>query len=228
MVVMIDGKNYACAACIRGHRTGRCQHSNRTLLELRKPGRPVAQCASCQRRRKLDGYHGRCDHKDQVGQGSAERSAIATLRKRMTTGHTRRNSASSGDGSSEDDYYQDKRQRFQQPQEEDDDPWTSDDSDSPYIPSYAPASYQEAAQYHSPASSSGYSPGEKCRLPSFQELLNASEHYQHNGMSQPWSASSFNGSSSTLNEYASAPAPTSNPLQWLLQAAEVVGKHDCV
>ena len=30
--------------CIRGHRSSKCQHSDRVLIEVRKPGRPLSAC----------------------------------------------------------------------------------------------------------------------------------------------------------------------------------------
>jgi len=30
--------------CIRGHRASKCQHQNRILVEVRKPGRPLNGC----------------------------------------------------------------------------------------------------------------------------------------------------------------------------------------
>lgn len=41
--------------CIRGHRSTKCQHTDRVLLEVRKPGRPLTSCphiakaCSCER-----------------------------------------------------------------------------------------------------------------------------------------------------------------------------------
>ncbi|OZJ06480.1 hypothetical protein BZG36_00578 [Bifiguratus adelaidae] len=47
MVVIIRNLKYACQPCIRGHRVARCKHLDRTLLQLRKRGRPIKKCAQC-------------------------------------------------------------------------------------------------------------------------------------------------------------------------------------
>ncbi|KAF1986897.1 hypothetical protein K402DRAFT_420942 [Aulographum hederae CBS 113979] len=55
--VTIDGlkKKVACGPCIRGHRSSKCTHKDRVLIEVRKPGRPLSSCphptgsCSCER-----------------------------------------------------------------------------------------------------------------------------------------------------------------------------------
>ncbi|KAF2140613.1 uncharacterized protein K452DRAFT_48983 [Aplosporella prunicola CBS 121167] len=55
--VTINGerKKVACGPCIRGHRSTTCNHTDRVLLEVRKPGRPLSTCphpagkCSCER-----------------------------------------------------------------------------------------------------------------------------------------------------------------------------------
>ncbi|KAH7050269.1 hypothetical protein B0J12DRAFT_574006 [Macrophomina phaseolina] len=55
--VTINGeqKKVACGPCIRGHRSTSCNHKDRLLLEVRKPGRPLSSCphlggnCSCER-----------------------------------------------------------------------------------------------------------------------------------------------------------------------------------
>ncbi|KAH7563702.1 hypothetical protein J3E72DRAFT_204937 [Bipolaris maydis] len=50
-----ERKKVACGACIRGHRSSKCDHIGRVLLEVRKPGRPLGICphvigsSSCER-----------------------------------------------------------------------------------------------------------------------------------------------------------------------------------
>ncbi|KAK1832490.1 hypothetical protein QBC39DRAFT_71549 [Podospora conica] len=42
---VINGKKMACIPCIRGHRSTGCAHGkDRVLIEVRKPGRPLANC----------------------------------------------------------------------------------------------------------------------------------------------------------------------------------------
>ncbi|KIW03634.1 hypothetical protein, variant 2 [Verruconis gallopava] len=45
-VIEINGekKKVACGPCIRGHRSSKCTHSDRVLIEVRKPGRPLSAC----------------------------------------------------------------------------------------------------------------------------------------------------------------------------------------
>ncbi|SNX84393.1 uncharacterized protein MEPE_03102 [Melanopsichium pennsylvanicum] len=55
---------YACASCIRGHRTSTCTHkdgSKGPLYPIRSKGRPPTQCEICRQRRKESGRHVRCD-----------------------------------------------------------------------------------------------------------------------------------------------------------------------
>ncbi|KAE9380348.1 copper-fist-domain-containing protein [Stipitochalara longipes BDJ] len=41
---LINGCKYSCEPCIRGHRATSCAHTDRILLEVRKPGRPLESC----------------------------------------------------------------------------------------------------------------------------------------------------------------------------------------
>lgn len=55
---------YACASCIRGHRTSSCTHkdgSKGPLYPIRSKGRPPTQCEICRKKRKESGRHVRCD-----------------------------------------------------------------------------------------------------------------------------------------------------------------------
>ncbi|GAA5863211.1 hypothetical protein JCM1840_002512 [Sporobolomyces johnsonii] len=60
-MVLIDGVKYACQTCIKGHRSSKCTHTNRPLIEIKKKGRPTSQCAHCRELRKTRSVHGRCD-----------------------------------------------------------------------------------------------------------------------------------------------------------------------
>lgn len=58
------GVKYACASCIRGHRTSSCTHqdgSKGPLQPIRSKGRPPTQCEICRKKRKESGRHVRCD-----------------------------------------------------------------------------------------------------------------------------------------------------------------------
>ncbi|KAF2789480.1 hypothetical protein K505DRAFT_352564 [Melanomma pulvis-pyrius CBS 109.77] len=50
-----ERKKVACGPCIRGHRSSKCDHKDRVLVEVRKPGRPLSSCphpsgsCSCER-----------------------------------------------------------------------------------------------------------------------------------------------------------------------------------
>lgn len=41
---MMRGVKFACEPCIRGHRSSKCNHSDRVLVQVRKPGRPLSSC----------------------------------------------------------------------------------------------------------------------------------------------------------------------------------------
>ncbi|BGO98676.1 Copper-fist domain-containing protein [Rhodotorula toruloides] len=60
-MVLIDGVKYACQQCIKGHRSSKCTHTTRPLVEIKKKGRPTSQCAHCRELRKTKSVHARCD-----------------------------------------------------------------------------------------------------------------------------------------------------------------------
>ncbi|CAG8949611.1 hypothetical protein HYFRA_00007844 [Hymenoscyphus fraxineus] len=41
---LIEGIKYSCQPCIRGHRSSSCNHKDRDLIQVRKPGRPLESC----------------------------------------------------------------------------------------------------------------------------------------------------------------------------------------
>ncbi|KAJ2336932.1 hypothetical protein GGI00_000548 [Coemansia sp. RSA 2681] len=59
-MIFLDGKKFACSACIRGHRASSCNHSSRELTEIRPKGRPVTQCERCRQLRKTRKAHVKC------------------------------------------------------------------------------------------------------------------------------------------------------------------------
>ncbi|KAA1099900.1 hypothetical protein PGT21_024198 [Puccinia graminis f. sp. tritici] len=59
-MVIIDGKKFACGVCIKGHRSTSCSHTDRTLVEIGKKGRPPTQCAHCRELRKTSRVHSKC------------------------------------------------------------------------------------------------------------------------------------------------------------------------
>lgn len=60
-MVLINGRKFACEACIRGHRASSCSHTGRKLQLVRKKGRPSSQCDVCRSKRANGSFHGRCD-----------------------------------------------------------------------------------------------------------------------------------------------------------------------
>ncbi|CAJ0757916.1 18371_t:CDS:2 [Entrophospora sp. SA101] len=56
-MVFIDGVKYACATCIKGHRSTSCQHKDRVLLKIKGKGRPITQCTHCRELRKTQRVH---------------------------------------------------------------------------------------------------------------------------------------------------------------------------
>ncbi|ORX67384.1 copper-fist-domain-containing protein, partial [Linderina pennispora] len=63
-MILIEGKKYACQACIRGHRASSCNHTSRELIEIRPKGRPVSQCERCRLMRKTHKAHVKCECMD--------------------------------------------------------------------------------------------------------------------------------------------------------------------
>ncbi|KAJ2882042.1 copper-binding transcription factor, partial [Coemansia aciculifera] len=60
VMIFLDGKKFACSACIRGHRASSCNHTLRELTEIRPKGRPVTQCERCRQLRKTRKAHVKC------------------------------------------------------------------------------------------------------------------------------------------------------------------------
>ncbi|KAI9318142.1 copper fist DNA binding domain-containing protein, partial [Dichotomocladium elegans] len=56
----INGVKFACNSCIKGHRSSHCSHVERPLIEIRRKGRPVTQCAYCRHLRKTKQVHVKC------------------------------------------------------------------------------------------------------------------------------------------------------------------------
>ncbi|TKY85788.1 hypothetical protein EX895_005328 [Sporisorium graminicola] len=83
------GVKYACAACIRGHRTSSCAHkdgSKGPLYPIRSKGRPPTQCEICRKKRKESGRHVRCDCSGKKASSAATSTekAAAVTHKRPT------------------------------------------------------------------------------------------------------------------------------------------------
>ncbi|CBQ73059.1 conserved hypothetical protein [Sporisorium reilianum SRZ2] len=75
------GVKYACAACIRGHRTSSCTHkdgSKGPLYPIRSKGRPPTQCEICRKKRKESGRHVRCDCSGKKTSSAATTSAATS------------------------------------------------------------------------------------------------------------------------------------------------------
>ncbi|TNY24118.1 copper fist DNA binding domain-containing protein, partial [Rhodotorula diobovata] len=51
---------FACEACIRGHRQATCAHTDRPLREIARRGRPVTACAHCRELRLTNNAHRTC------------------------------------------------------------------------------------------------------------------------------------------------------------------------
>ncbi|ORY81290.1 copper fist DNA binding domain-domain-containing protein [Leucosporidium creatinivorum] len=76
-MVLIDGIKYSCQTCITGHRTTKCTHTDRPLVEIKKKGRPVSQCPDCREMRKTKSIHGRCDCAARKNQGESLALSLA-------------------------------------------------------------------------------------------------------------------------------------------------------
>ncbi|EJD52024.1 copper-fist-domain-containing protein, partial [Auricularia subglabra TFB-10046 SS5] len=80
----IGDKKYACATCIKGHRSSSCAHTDRPLIEVKKKGRPVTQCEHCRDLRKTKQVHIKCvcvsrpDKQDDTGEENPRRKKGAS------------------------------------------------------------------------------------------------------------------------------------------------------
>ncbi|KAJ7112853.1 copper fist DNA binding domain-containing protein [Mycena crocata] len=80
-MVFVNDKKFACEACIKGHRSSSCTHSQRPLFEVAKKGRPVSQCPTCRQLRQDKKYHSKCKcPKDIPSRGKLLPSACSTRR----------------------------------------------------------------------------------------------------------------------------------------------------
>ncbi|KAI8348029.1 copper fist DNA binding domain-containing protein [Choanephora cucurbitarum] len=59
-MIIINNTKYACQKCIKGHRSSRCQHTERHLVIVRRKGRPISQCEDCRELRKMKQIHQKC------------------------------------------------------------------------------------------------------------------------------------------------------------------------
>ncbi|KAF7986206.1 hypothetical protein HWV62_38634 [Athelia sp. TMB] len=59
-MVYINDKKFACASCVKGHRSSSCKHTDRPLFEIKKKGRPVSQCEKCRELRQSKKMHSKC------------------------------------------------------------------------------------------------------------------------------------------------------------------------
>ncbi|KAF9164404.1 hypothetical protein BGX20_000962 [Mortierella sp. AD010] len=59
-MVFVNGQKFACATCIKGHRSTTCNHGERPLHEIKKKGRPSIQCTHCKELRKAKQVNARC------------------------------------------------------------------------------------------------------------------------------------------------------------------------
>ncbi|KAJ4499315.1 hypothetical protein C8R41DRAFT_893599 [Lentinula lateritia] len=60
-MVFVNSKKFACEACIKGHRSSTCSHTDRPLFEVKKKGRPVSQCERCRELRQSKKVHSKCN-----------------------------------------------------------------------------------------------------------------------------------------------------------------------
>ncbi|KAF8609400.1 hypothetical protein BDV93DRAFT_142519 [Ceratobasidium sp. AG-I] len=90
-MILIDSQKFACSACINGHRSSSCQHTERPLFEIKKKGRPVTQCERCRELRKTRSYHSKClcDKPDATSQKATEDDSVLSTDK--TPGNKRKN-----------------------------------------------------------------------------------------------------------------------------------------
>ena len=59
-MIIIDNIKYACQKCIKGHRSSRCDHTERSLVIVKRKGRPISQCDECREQRLKRHIHQKC------------------------------------------------------------------------------------------------------------------------------------------------------------------------
>ncbi|KAF1796969.1 copper fist DNA-binding transcription factor [Mucor lusitanicus] len=59
-MIVIDNVKYACQKCIKGHRSSRCDHTERHLVIVKRKGRPISQCDECREQRLKRHIHQKC------------------------------------------------------------------------------------------------------------------------------------------------------------------------
>ncbi|KAI7886127.1 copper-fist-domain-containing protein [Lichtheimia hyalospora FSU 10163] len=65
-------RKYACTTCIKGHRSSKCEHTHRSLVEIKRKGRPVTQCNTCRELRVKKKMHIKCSCGNKASHRSAE------------------------------------------------------------------------------------------------------------------------------------------------------------
>ncbi|KIJ45038.1 hypothetical protein M422DRAFT_29892 [Sphaerobolus stellatus SS14] len=81
-MVYVNSQKFACAPCIKGHRSSSCCHSERPLFEVKKKGRPVSQCEKCRDLRKSKRMHIKCccsPEEADTSNDSGSRSPVQSL-----------------------------------------------------------------------------------------------------------------------------------------------------
>ncbi|CDH56852.1 predicted protein [Lichtheimia corymbifera JMRC:FSU:9682] len=71
-------RKYACITCIKGHRSSKCEHTHRSLIEIKRKGRPLSQCNTCRELRVKKKMHIKCSCGNKSGHRSAEASPSPT------------------------------------------------------------------------------------------------------------------------------------------------------
>ncbi|KAJ3802572.1 hypothetical protein GGU11DRAFT_764891 [Lentinula aff. detonsa] len=74
-MVFVNSKKFACEACIKGHRSSSCSHTDRPLFEVKKKGRPVSQCERCRELRQSKKVHSKCDCNSKEQKSAKPRTA---------------------------------------------------------------------------------------------------------------------------------------------------------
>ena len=59
-------------ACMKGHRSSSCSHTDRPLFEIKRKGRPVTQCEHCRQLRKTKQVHVKCNCEGSTEGGGKE------------------------------------------------------------------------------------------------------------------------------------------------------------
>ncbi|KAH8834896.1 hypothetical protein DL96DRAFT_1454550, partial [Flagelloscypha sp. PMI_526] len=84
-------RRFCSEACIKGHRSSHCKHTDRPLFEVKRKGRPVTQCETCRDLRKSKKINAKCicDESMKVMNSHKGKAATVVETRRLDTKYKR-------------------------------------------------------------------------------------------------------------------------------------------